>query len=84
MDLIASCINRAHAETTGVTVVLENVAGQVCGKSSLDAPRDKNPGNCLIAAVVLVMPRSTGIRTQRAHFCRIEVAFPQAFAMRPQ
>ncbi|CAL8465482.1 g5018 [Coccomyxa elongata] len=28
MDLIASCINRAHGETTGVTVVLENVAGQ--------------------------------------------------------
>ena len=29
MDLIASCINRAHAQTSGVTVVLENVAGQV-------------------------------------------------------
>lgn len=29
MDLIADCINRAHGETSGVTVVLENVAGQV-------------------------------------------------------
>ncbi len=29
MDRIAGCINRAHAQTSGVTVVLENVAGQV-------------------------------------------------------
>ncbi|EIE23063.1 AP endonuclease [Coccomyxa subellipsoidea C-169] len=28
MDRIAGCINRAHAQTSGVTVVLENVAGQ--------------------------------------------------------
>ncbi len=29
MERIADCINRAHAETRGVTVVLENVAGMV-------------------------------------------------------
>ena len=29
MQRIAGCINRAHAETQGVTVVLENVAGMV-------------------------------------------------------
>jgi hypothetical protein len=29
MERIAETINRAHAETSGVTVVLENVAGQV-------------------------------------------------------
>ncbi len=37
MDLIASSINRAHGETTGVTVVLENVAGQVYGEVPLAA-----------------------------------------------
>lgn len=30
MERIADSINRAHSQTSGVTVVLENVAGQVC------------------------------------------------------
>lgn len=53
MDLIASCINRAHGETTGVTVVLENVAGQVCKNMSLAAHCILRPGLCLLLTVVL-------------------------------
>ena len=58
MERIADSINRAHEETAGVTVVLENVAGMVCSHPSIviypfrSRPLNGEASSCVVDVIL--------------------------------